>query len=268
MKNNIHTKPTGTDRQKTRLCKCLFLFLMLVIGYGTAHSQCIKGIIPVENEQIKYRMRHSDPRCEGLYQKPVSAIGSLEVVGLVKGKFRFKLHKDEVIEISSPFVRNQPVQVCALGIPVKTYYRMDAKIDKGMKLRWPAADVICSQKLYAGTIGIFGWIGTGTKITYTPVSVSAKLETAPKDDKINLYLRASTDVERVKWRSCDVVSGTCSGFGKWEEIRLPYRTGEAVRITLPPSQAGELCVDVAAKEKNSARWLRKKDIRVIVKERK
>jgi hypothetical protein len=256
---------------KTNMLKILlyilFLLIILVISYETAYPQCVREITPADSWQIAYRERKGDKRCEGFYRSEVAGRGGIEVVGLVKGRFAFEPDKKEVIEVSSPFVKNKPIYVCALGIPIKTYYRMDAKIDPGQKLRWPAADVICPQNLDARIIGIFGWIGTGAKKTYIPVSTRAKMKPAVKDDKIRLYLRPSNDVEGVKWRFCDVFNDSCSDFGKWKKPRKSYyRAGQPICILLPSGKTEELCVKVSAKEKYSAACL-EQTFRVIVREK-
>ncbi len=253
--------------EKIRLLNCLLVLVLLAMGHETACSQiCNPDIKPVKDQIFGYRERNNDKRCEGFYQSPVAA-GSIEVVGLVKGKFRFKWDKEEIVEISSPLVGDRPVYVCAMGIPIKTYYRMDAQILPGKKLRWPVGDVICPQKLYPKIVGIFGWIGTeAEKTSYVPVrAVGTGMNSVPGDDRINLYLRTSVDVELVKWRHHSDMTDA-SRPGQWKDTdKSRYRSGSPIRIILPPSETGELYVEVAAKEKGSARWL-KKNLRVLAKE--
>ena len=250
-------------RNRNRLCKYLFLLFPLIIGHEPAFSQlCDRDISPVENESIAYRQRGN--RCEGFYRSKVSA-GSIDIVGAVKGSLHFKLDENEVVEISSSVIKDQPINVRAIGIPIKTYYRMDAQILPGQKLIWPIADVIYPQKLSARKIGVFGWIENEKGKAYVPVMALAKMDSIAEDRKIRLYFRTSVDVECVKWRSSDVIDGACSSLGKWNNAgESYYRTGESICITLPPSEMAELCVEVAAKEKNTAHWL-KRTVRVIVK---
>lgn len=254
-----------TSIKKIQRFNCLFLSLLLVMIYETAYSQpCNPEIKPV-NDQIGYRERDNDKRCEGFYQSPVAA-GTIEVVGLVKGEFRFKWDKDEVVRISSPLVTDKPVYVRAMAVPIKTYYLMDTQILPGKELRWPVADVIFPQKLYSKKLSIFGWIGTGSeKECYVPIRAAGKeMNAVSENDSVNLYLRTSVDVELVKWRHCPDLPEN-SALGEWKDAdRAYYRSGTPIHIPLPPSETEKLYVEVAAKEKGSVRWL-KKNLRVLVK---
>ncbi len=246
------------------LYKSLLLSVIIFIGSETAYSQpCDNKIKPVDSYKIAYRNRGN--RCEGFYRSKVAA-KSIEIVGVVKGSFNFRLKKNEVLEISSTFIKDRPINVRAEGIPIKTYYRMDAIIAPGKILIWPIADVIYSQRLSTKKIGIYGWVVKEGEKIYVPVSVVAKMVSLHQDEKIRLYLRTSVDVESVKWRTSYVIGNACSQFGKWKNTSKPYyRTGQPIRITLLPGEKEKLCVEVAAKEKRGARWL-KRSARVIVKE--
>lgn len=129
MKNSICT---GFVSNEIRLSCLLFLIMMIAVGNKTAYSQCDPEIIPVENQRMAYQERSNDSRCEGFYSQKVAA-PALELVGAVKGDFRFKSDRNEVLELSSPVVRDETVYVQAVGIPIKTYYRMDARILPGKK---------------------------------------------------------------------------------------------------------------------------------------
>jgi len=190
--------------------------------------------------------------------------GSIEVVGVIKGEFHFNLEKNEIVEISSPFVRKQRVRVRAVGIPLKTYYRMDAEIAPEAVFSLPVGEILYPQKLSDEKIGIFGWIEQGTDKIYVPLASSAKLGKNPNNDKIMLYLRTSTDVENLKWRTAAMVKGICATPDEWKDTQKPsYRSGQPISIALP--EAKGLCVEVAAKEKNSALWL-KRNIRVLLRD--
>lgn len=245
----------------------LILFLMIIIGYNnTAYSQpCDPRIIPLENSRIRYQKRGN--RCEGFYRSDAS-VTKIDIMSLVKGGFLFKSDKNEIVEIFSPVVKDKPVYVRAVGIPIKTYYRMDAKISQGQKLRWPIGDLIYPQKLSSKKIGVFGWIGKEAKKIYVPVRAAAKMDSSANDGKIRLCVRAPVNVEQVKWRSSHVTNGICSSPGKWNDPdirkRSFYRTGQPIRIILPSDETGELCVEISAKKQNSARWLNR-SIRVMVR---
>lgn len=232
----------------------LLLFLLLITTIQPAYSQtCDPKIkkIAVRNRKLRYREREN--RCEGFYASAVSS--KFEVVGLIEGNFHYKLDKDEVIKISSPIVSDQPVYVRAVGIPSRTYYRLDARLDPGQTLTWPVADVLHLKNLSAKEIGVFGWIGEETEKTYVPVAAAAQIASVADDEKIRLILRPAIDVKNVQWRSADVVDGACTKFGESHNMRKSsYRKGQPIKIILPESETGELCVEVAAQSQRTTKW--------------
>lgn len=239
----------------------LLCFLMLGMVQSGYCQSCDSELTPVENSEIRYKLRGN--RCEGFYSSKLSS-GSIDVVGLIRGEFHFRLEKNEIIEISSPFVKNKPVRVRAVGIPLKTYYRMDAEIAPGTTFLWHLGELLYPQKLSDEKIGVFGWIEQGNDKIYVPLSVSAGSEKNPNSDKIVLYLRTTTDVENVKWRTANMANGSCSMPNIWNDTqKSSYRSGQPIPIVLPEAQA--LCVEAAAKEKNSALWL-KRNIRILLKD--
>ncbi len=257
MKNSICA---GFVSNKIRISSLLFLIMMIAFGNKTAYSQCDPEIIPVENREIAYQKRSNDERCEGFYSQKVAA-AALELVGAVKGDFRFKSDRNEVIELSSPVVSDETVYVQAVGIPIKTYYRMDARIFPGKKLRWPIGDVLCGgqsceQSLSERKIAVIGWIESKNGKVYAPIRAVSKLNPCADNDSISLCFRTSVDVETVKWRTAGGIGRDCASPGDWKETRKSdYRSGQPIFITLPPVKDKILCVEVAAKERNSAGWL-------------
>ncbi|MCP4667675.1 MAG: hypothetical protein GY849_15070, partial [Deltaproteobacteria bacterium] len=134
------------------------LMILLLLSFpmpDKAHSRsCDPDIAPVENNKIKYMPRGN--RCEGFYRAKVAGGRGIAVVGLLKGSLRFKQEKK--IRIYSPLVKDRAVHVRAVGIPVKTYYRMDARLGAGKQLKWPLNEVVLPAGLPAGKIGLFGWM--------------------------------------------------------------------------------------------------------------
>ncbi len=238
----------------TLILSLMVLFFALISSDAANAQDCAPELQPVDNWKIKYKMRGS--RCEGFYRSNVSS-RSLEIVGLTIGKFRFKLDKREVIEVSSPVVKNRPVFVRAVGIPIKSYYRMDAKIDPGEFLNWPIRDVIEPQKLSFRKIGVYGWFEDKEERIYAPVRTSAKFVKEDLDNIIRMYLRASVDVESVKWRWVDGLNDLPSTLIKWNNApRSSYRIGKPILIQLPRGKTGNLFVETAARESESGEWLK------------
>lgn len=237
--------------------KCLMPVLLAVMFQSQpVHAQgCDAQLKPVENKAMQYRVRGN--RCEGFYQSTVSA-PYMDVVGVIDGKFRFESSADETLTISASLNKNQPIAVRAVGIPLKTYYRMDARLAPEQTFVWPVKDVLYPNKLSSKDIGIFGWMENGQEKLYVPVAALSTLNPPEQDGKIRLYLRSSVDVRSVQWRAADLVNGSCGEMSAYNKLpKSLYRTGEAIEIVLPASAAGALCVEVAAQDPNSSEWLKR-----------
>lgn len=216
-------------------------------------QQCDPRVRPVDNPVIQYRARGN--RCEGLYQSEVSA-AVLDIVGVTDGAFRFALDAREIIELSAPLSQNQPVAIRAVGVPLKTYYRLDAALAPGETLIWPVKEVLLPQALASHKISVFGWIGAEQQKTYIPVRAAAALQPGADDDQIRLSLRASVEVSHVRWRAGDMVNGASSGLSAWQAApKITYRPGEPIVILLPASASGELYVEIAAQNQHGE-WLK------------
>lgn len=248
-----------------QISKGLLLILILLISCETAYSgpRCDPEIIPVDTPGVGYGPRGD--RCEGFYLSKAPT-ESIDVIGVIIGTFQFRVQQKEVIEISSPMMKTETIHVRAVGIPIRTYYRMDAELHPGQKLRWPVADVIFPQKLSPEKIGVFGWIREHGHMFYVPVRAKPASSEGAGDGTIHLFLRASANVDNVKWRSADMMDEKCSPPGKqWHDTdRTHYRAGQPIRISLPPTRSEGLCIEVAAKDQRSNRWL-KQNVHVIMR---
>ena len=236
-----------------RIAACL----LLLMAQAAFAQECDPSLQPSADKSVQYRPRKG--RCEGLYESFAKARGvsGLEVVGLTVGAFQFELDKKEVIEISSPIVTDEPVNVRSVGIPLKTYFRLDAQLEPGQTLKWPVGDVLLPARLYAAQIGVYGWLGNNREEVYVPVSAVGQSIGASNDRAIRLVLRASDDVERVQWRYAEAVDGSCEALPS-AYLKLPqasYFSGQPIIIDVPSSGSRELCVDVAASSPSG--WLKR-----------
>jgi len=236
------------------------LILMVLLQFTTialagAASPCDPTLKPVQNPEILSTNRSC--RCEGFYSAKVST-GSIDMVGLVQGDFRFSLDPDERVTITSPLVTDREVRIRAQGIPIKTYYRMDALIAPEGEFTWPIGDVVFSAKLRYQNIGVYGWIGSENERLYVPVrTVAAKMKPAADGRKITLYLRSTVNVRKVQWRSAPVSGGKCGVYDEWNILkRGSYRAAQPIRIVLPSFGERERCIETAARDQNSARWVK------------
>jgi hypothetical protein len=194
-------------------------------------------------------------RCEGFYVSPVAAM-DLEVVSLLKGKLRFDLQPNVRLEVSAPSiagVTEGPVQVRAVALPLRTYYRMDAVLPPNRPLLWPVDALLLPWRLEANRIGMFGWVGAEADRTFVPLQ-AMQPGAPPPQGPLELVVRSSVDVETVKWRS-SVASEPSSSPPRWLDAgATSVPAGRPVTIVLPDGPTAVLRVEVTAKERNSDRW--------------
>ncbi|MBL26195.1 MAG: hypothetical protein CMM50_01400 [Rhodospirillaceae bacterium] len=208
---------------------------------------------------LGYQVREPDVRCEGLYESTVRAIG-IEVVGFLLAPVRFDAELEAEVEIASADLSNLetppegPLRVRAVALPLKTYYRMDAVLGPDGTMAWPLAEVIRPAGLKDDQIGIYGWFGEETDKTFVPVRVlSATAESSEMPEpspQLRLYLRVTSDAERLLWRYGD--DGTVSEWLPAAEGRV--RAGQTAAVALPPGPTALLRIDVTAKPEGSDDW--------------
>ena len=141
------------------------------------------------------------------------------------------------------------INVRAVGIPLKTYYRMDAQIIPNDRLEWPVGDVLYPQELKYKTIGVFGWTGTEREKTYIPIKVASTLLSEDEEEKtVYVYLRASIDVMNVRWRFADLLEdGTCAKAGSWiRPTKNEYYSGQRIVCKVPADKRRPVCITVRA----------------------
>jgi hypothetical protein len=225
-----------------------------------AGKSCDGTLTPFPGSQLGYKPLTN--RCEGFYVSKVSS-GSLEVVSLTRGRLDYEWRADVVLEVTAPAAADRPINIRAVAIPLKTYYRMDSQLSPGEDLTWPLRDILHPGKLTADRIGVFGWIGDQGDKEFIPVRVRqiAPLEdrTDQKADVATLVVRSSVDVDSFLWRVSERDGDRCLAYGGWQKIlQAPRHAGAPVIIQLPEgdNSAQSLCVEVAAKERQSDDWLK------------
>jgi hypothetical protein len=230
----------------------LSVIVLTITFQELLYAQCDKELRSAESEKTGYRIR-SRNRCEGFYESDVSS-GSLNIVSVTQGKFKFKLDSNEMITVS-PIVNNKTVNIRAVAIPLRTYYRMDAQLDPKTNLKWPVADVLYPKKLKDNKIGVFGWIGDQREKVYVPLKVtSSMLHDDNNNRDIYVYLRASVDVINMSWRIADLSSDNfCSKAGKWiKSKRGKYNEGTKILCKITADDVkGSVCIQVKADAKDS-----------------
>jgi hypothetical protein len=233
------------------------LLLALSVSPVRAAS-CDPVLTPFPGSDLGYASHGN--RCEGFYVANVSS-ESLEVVSVLQGILRFDWKPDVVLQVSAPSFTQGTVNVRAVAIPLKTYYRMDGTVAPRQTMQWPIEDVIFPGQLTAPRLGVYGWVGSEKDKTFVPLRVTQKDGLKSKQSQANthLILRSTVDVDTVLWRYSTVKRNRCSRFVEWQEQNTaPVNAGWPVTITLPePSgKKGDLCLEIAAKEKDNDEWLK------------
>jgi hypothetical protein len=227
------------------------LILCAYLQIPNSYSQEItcEKLFPLPGSQSGYQKRAN--RCEGLYVTN-AAVDSLAATSFTFGDLGYDLRADKRLLVSVPG-QSVPVNVRAVAIPPRTYYRMDAIVRPGSVLLWPVAEVLAREDLTADRIGVFGWRGTGISRTILPVLILAHVGATHRGPPI-LTVQASFDSLHVKWRSAAVANDQCKTFGPWRDAsRGPLTANWPVRINLAAIDPGTHCLTVAA-ESAGAGW--------------
>ncbi|MBI5193795.1 MAG: hypothetical protein HZA08_10195 [Nitrospirae bacterium] len=159
-----------------------------------------------------------------------------------------------------------PVNVRAVALYLRSYYRMDTVLPPDRPLIWPLEEVLHPVGLRVNDIGILGWIGNEDDRTFIPLRVSQKGKDSAgqPSDPVNLVIRCAVDVVEVKWSY--YVEGEQGATPKWEKVNLSpsVSAGNPITITLPEGLPAKAILEVRAKELNRG-YLPIKRIRVSVK---
>lgn len=237
------------------------ILLALAVGaMGAEQSCCDPDLEPIKDPSLKYRERE-DGRCEGFYEAEVAGSVALEIVGFTHGHLRFEYPEDTDIYLSCPRASDLRVHVRAVGIPLRTYYRMDAVLEAGSFLVWPLDDVVHPGGLSADDIGVLAWrtdpLELRNERVYLPVRAALDPESDGLTSPVILWVRPTDDVELLQWRWADEVEGTCLEMGKWQDLDPATCTaGRAVGIEIATGTEGRICVQVTARTCETGRWLR------------
>jgi len=228
-------------------------FLTVAVCLTATHAvlaQNCKDLPPLQGSQTGYQKRGE--RCEGLYVANVGA-HSLAAMSFTLGKIRFDLKPAVKLQVSAPG-QKEPVNIRAVAIPPKTYYRMDAPLAAGATMDWPVGDVLLRVNLSDSMIGIFGWKGPETAKTLVPLRV------VPQDKAVTpappfLIIEASFDAQVVRWRSALAQKDGCQKFGPWKDaIEHPVTASWPIAIKLAELPPGVYCLEMAAQSGGSATW--------------
>jgi hypothetical protein len=199
-----------------------------------------------------YQLRAGDPRCEGFYQSPVGG-ASLELLSLTAGPVDYRLRPDGILRIVAPDLgelKSDHVKVQARALPLNTYYQMDATIPSGQSMSWPMATVLAPRQLESDTIGVTAWIERDAKKIYVPVRVSDESGPAPSGAPVVAIIRATADLDDLRWRDPDRPS-------EWNMVPRRgrvLRAGQPIPIPLQFEIGRDRTIEVKGKKINSDDW--------------
>ena len=221
----------------------ILALLCAVHSVSQAGAPCDTTLEPVRGK-LGYQSRDA-VRCEGMYASNVSSpSGGLDLVGLTSATLRFDAAGEPVVRLA-PAAADGPVRVVGVGIPVKTYYRLDASIPPAGVLVWRLADVVGPLALRPDQIGLVAYLDTDPRL-YVPLArEEAGLDSGPA---LTLLVRPSAAATALYWRSAERLGGTCAAMGPWSSVDTPQGLdrGSPGRIELPAGAAGDLCVEAQA----------------------
>lgn len=242
-----------------KVTKIGVLVLILIasgVGQNCLGAQELKcdAVRPLPGSRSSYQPREN--RCEGLYVADVG-VHSIDIVSLTYGNLSFDLQSRLPLRVS---VRNQTqaLNVRAVAIPPRTYYRMDASIRPGAVLLWPITEVLLPENLTDSRIGIFAWKGVESAKTFVPVLVvtDKSPSPAPQSQPVLLSIQTSFDAETIKWRSARLQAGSCLTFDKWRDANSHLvAAGSAIQISLKQLSEKLNCVEIAARSRDSNDWV-------------
>ncbi len=230
----------GLSRFKCLSIFFLWIFILFSHCFPVQISACDINLLKASenNNALTYQVRKNDKRCEGFYNETVSA-PTVYVVGATFGRFRYDLDINTVIHISSPFIANQPVKVRAVGIALKTYYRMDTELNDGKTLKWPVVDVLYAAKLTDKMIGIYGWTGSEGNKTFLPLFTSTNNNKDHGLETVYFKFCISVPVQNVVSRIFLAQGEKGSFIQDWTGTeKKKFHAGEPVLIKIPADSLG------------------------------
>ncbi len=229
-----------------------YLFTMQpALGQSTVDI-CDPSLLSVRGV-LGYAFRKTDSRCEGIYESPVSASG-MKVVSVTLGRLEFNVDRDEGLVISLPDLSGldiDAVRIRAVALPVRVYYRMDARLVVGETLHWPIGEVVGPLGLSDEQLGVYGWADRGGERIIIPVAVTREGSPNGGQEAVIITLRSHTELEHVVWRTISA-EGIATPFESLIDERV--HGGDPIQLTLPPGSPGIIKLDLRGKWPDSDEW--------------
>ncbi len=217
----------------------------LTLAKHATSGVCDTRLKPSSDSTYQYKTRDAN-RCEGFYRSKIST-KSLEVAGLLRGKLSYDLVQTETVSITCRTIADDTVYVRAQALPMKTYYRMDGRIEPGEQFIWPVKDVLLPKQLRCSVISVLGFYTDRGDSIYVPVSAEPKINKVKRDDVIRIVFRSDFDLHPVYYKYRIFSNGLTID---WRSVsgKKKYRKGTPIVIDLPKDLRGLLELQVSVKE--------------------
>lgn len=205
--------------------------------------------LQADNSGVGYRMREKGLRCEGTYVAKVSGRvpGKLILVGLTRGQLDLAADR---LELRSGLT-GQAVFLRGIGIPEKTYYRLDGVIREDGSFIWPLDEVVHRKKLSARDLGLFGFFPTARpdEPVYVPIDVGS-------DGGTRVRIAGSEVFVNAFWKSGPMQDGRCGPrSADWNQIvDLPTEPDDPLGFDLPDALGTAFCLEVSALPDEGNDW--------------
>jgi hypothetical protein len=174
------------------------LAIILITSAEAAEQSCLA--LRGDGSSYSYRFRTNIPRCEGMYESPVSGDTGMALVSLTLGKVMYDVRQDKYLEIKLPTKSFEKMLIQAVGIPERLYYRLDAELGPERDtLEVPLADVVAPENISPDSIGIYARKRTPEGLDAF-VAVSAHSPGVLPQSQIIAIIRPGADVSDVQWR--------------------------------------------------------------------
>jgi hypothetical protein len=238
----------------------LLITVLAVRGTLTAQLICDQSIEAVDLSERAYKDRGN--RCEGFYRSEVGA-NRMDLLGVLKGMLVYELDTAEVIELSVASSISRTVSIRAQAVPLKMYYRMDARLNPGDLLKWPVREVLLPDSISYEHISVFGSYSEGSNDIYVPVISRARSNTIANDNILRFVFRPTVNIENIKFNYFIYSSGETIGW--LQNLRGSCLAGRPLMIELESAPAEKLRLTVAALVQGSQdEWL---EIQTVVDNR-
>jgi hypothetical protein len=213
-----------------------------------AQPICDSGLTAADGPS-GYTMREDD-RCEGIHTSVIHGEG-LSLISFTVGGFTYNLSENTVIDVKPPAGPGvaYPLQIRSVARPLRTYYRMDARLYDGGVLRWPVRTVLLPCALPSTRVGVFGFFGSGAQRVYVPVRT--RTSASWTSGAARIIVRTADNLDSLRWRIYPVTAPTPPG---WTRLSGTMAAGAAKIVTLPTGEAARMRFEFAGKLRDSDEW--------------